>query len=173
MINLWNKLLSTYFCCLQQLEWFLGISGGWSSDEQGKKAEERLSTDPYDTEAWNMLVREAQVCLFLRTLQSIDVGIVLRISSINNLFCQRSCLCILCLLFCLLLCLHFCLFLCLFSFVVFCNMLSLNFIDLIKSNIYMYILSDCLNLCFGDSRAIVCAEWTSIVHPHVEISPSL
>ena len=88
MINRWNKLLSTYFCCLQQLEWFLGISGGWSSDEQGKKAEERLSTDPYDTEAWNMLVREAQVCLFLRTLQSIDVGIVLRISSTNMLFCH-------------------------------------------------------------------------------------
>ena len=36
---------------------------GWSVEEQGKKAEERLTVDPYDVEAWNKLIREAQVSL--------------------------------------------------------------------------------------------------------------
>ena len=34
---------------------------GWSFTEHGKKAEMKLVTNPYDLEAWSVLVREAQV----------------------------------------------------------------------------------------------------------------
>ncbi len=37
---------------------------GWSFTEHGKKAEGKLVTNPYDLEAWSVLVREAQVCMF-------------------------------------------------------------------------------------------------------------
>ena len=32
-----------------------------SKSERGQKAEQRLLADPYDTESWNVLLREAQV----------------------------------------------------------------------------------------------------------------
>ena len=32
-----------------------------SQTERGQKAEHRLLADPYDTESWNVLLREAQV----------------------------------------------------------------------------------------------------------------
>ena len=32
-----------------------------SKTERGQKAEQRLLADPYDTESWNVLLREAQV----------------------------------------------------------------------------------------------------------------
>ena len=34
-----------------------------SKSERGQKAEQRLLADPYDTESWNVLLREAQVRL--------------------------------------------------------------------------------------------------------------
>ena len=34
---------------------------GWSFTEHGKKAEVKLVNNPYDLEAWSVLVREAQV----------------------------------------------------------------------------------------------------------------
>lgn len=34
-----------------------------SKSERGQKAEARLLADPYDTESWNVLLREAQVFL--------------------------------------------------------------------------------------------------------------
>ena len=40
---------------------FLGVPGGWSKNEQSRKAEERLDEDPLDVESWNVLLREAQV----------------------------------------------------------------------------------------------------------------
>ena len=43
---------------------------GWSVEEQGKKAEERLAVDPYDVEAWNKLIREAQVSLKTKRILS-------------------------------------------------------------------------------------------------------
>ena len=35
--------------------------GPWSLTDHGKKAEQRLNGHPYDLEAWNVLIREAQV----------------------------------------------------------------------------------------------------------------
>lgn len=41
---------------------------GWSFTEHGKKAEIKLMTNPYDLEAWSVLVREAQVNSAYHTL---------------------------------------------------------------------------------------------------------
>ncbi len=44
----------------------VGLAGGpWSLTDHGKKAEEKIRTNPYDWESWNVLIREAQVGLFV------------------------------------------------------------------------------------------------------------
>ena len=36
----------------------------WNVSDRGRKAEGLLSENPYDVDAWGVLIREAQVCKF-------------------------------------------------------------------------------------------------------------
>ncbi len=46
----------------------VGLSGGpWSLTDHGKKAEQKIKTNPYDLESWSVVIREAQVnCVLVR-----------------------------------------------------------------------------------------------------------
>ena len=41
-----------------------GGAGSWSTSDRGRKADGRLKENPWDVDAWGVLVREAQVMLY-------------------------------------------------------------------------------------------------------------
>jgi hypothetical protein len=44
--------------------------GPWSLNDHGKKCETKLKSNPYDLECWNVLVREAQVWIFISSVET-------------------------------------------------------------------------------------------------------